>query len=42
MRTDTFFYTLFKQVPEAFFALIGEDVRKAERYTFTQHPNRKD
>jgi predicted transposase/invertase (TIGR01784 family) len=35
MRTDSFFYTLFKQIPEAFFALIGEDIRKAARYTFT-------
>ena len=35
MKTDSFFYRFFREYPWAFFALIGEDERKARKYKFT-------
>ena len=35
MKTDSFFYRFFREFPSAFFALIGEDEGKAEKYKFT-------
>jgi predicted transposase/invertase (TIGR01784 family) len=35
MKTDSFFYRFFSEFPEAFFMLLGEDVKKAERYKLT-------
>ena len=34
MKTDSFFYRFFSEFPGAFFALIGEDERKAGSYKF--------
>jgi len=34
MKTDSFFYRFFSDFPAAFFALIGEDERKAQNYRF--------
>jgi predicted transposase/invertase (TIGR01784 family) len=34
MRTDTILYQMFRQLPTLFFALIGEDLAKAEEYSF--------
>ena len=34
MKTDSFFYRFFREFRAAFFALIGEDERKAEGYEF--------
>lgn len=35
MKTDSFFYRFFREFPGAFFALIGEDEEKAEKYKFS-------
>lgn len=35
MKTDSFFYRFFSEFPEAFFMLLGEDAKKAERYKLT-------
>jgi len=34
MKTDSFFYRFFRQYRGAFFTLIGQDRRKAQRYKF--------
>jgi predicted transposase/invertase (TIGR01784 family) len=34
MKTDSFFYRFFSEFPQAFFVLIGEDEKKANRYEF--------
>jgi predicted transposase YdaD len=34
MRTDTYFYRLFKQLPETYFELIGLPSELARRYRF--------
>jgi predicted transposase/invertase (TIGR01784 family) len=35
MKTDSFFYRFFREFPEVFFALIGENERKARLYKFS-------
>ncbi len=35
MKTDSFFYRFFREFPEVFFALIGENERKTRLYKFS-------
>ncbi len=35
MKTDSLFYRFFREFPNVFFMLIGEDERKARLYKFT-------